>query len=102
MNHIHPPDGKKSPERLLERPSTPSTPVGGLPCNFLDESLHRYSLCDKACSCLIHRLQQAPPCFIDPRNLCHVDFDPSAGDQCRTPGAFGFGNPSVRESAGKM
>jgi hypothetical protein len=72
------------------------------PCNFLDQSLHRHALCDKARSGLIHRPEQATPCFIDPRNLPHVDFDWSAEDRCGTPGVFGFGNPRASESPCKM
>src|SRR5258706_841696 len=82
--------------------SSPPLPASRLPCNFLDESLHRHSLCDKARSCLIHRLEKAPPCLIDPRNLPHVDFDLSTGDGCGTPRVFGFGNPGALESACKM
>ena len=86
-------------------PSSPvcsSCPASRRPCKFLDQSLHCHSLRDKMCSCLIHRLEQAPTCVVDPSNLRHVDFDPSTGDRCGTPGVFGFRNPGALESACKM
>jgi hypothetical protein len=48
---------------------------GLLAGDFEDESRHRYTLCDQACSRLMHGRQKPAPGIVDRCNLPHVDFD---------------------------
>jgi hypothetical protein len=88
--------GQGASERLLWPTFVPHA-ASRFPGDFLDESFHGHAFCDKACSGLIHRLEQAPPCLIDPSKLPHIDFDRPSRDRRGTPRILGFRNPGACE-----
>jgi hypothetical protein len=88
--------------RVLSPPLPLGTVESLLAGNFLDESRHPYTLCDEACSRMMHGNEKLAASSVNTCDLSHVDLDFFARARLRAPNIFRFVNPGSAKSAGEF